>query len=94
MSAEEALKYGLIDAIVQPNDAKLRNLAMAPPGAIKAAAAASMHPLNVPDNKDKDKQSADHKVEEHRTSHLVPPIDADEYQFGKIVSGLLLFSCP
>jgi enoyl-CoA hydratase/carnithine racemase len=89
MSAEEALKYGLIDAIVQPNDAKLRNLAMAPPGAIKAAAA-SMHSLNVPDNKDK--QSAEHKGEEHRTSHLVPPIDADEYQFGKIVSDLLFFS--
>jgi len=32
MSAEEALKYGLIDEIVQPNDAKLKALSMPPPG--------------------------------------------------------------
>jgi hypothetical protein len=31
MSAEEALKYGLIDEIVQPNDEKIRALAMPPP---------------------------------------------------------------
>lgn len=33
MSAEEALKYGLIDEIVQPNDEKLRQLALPPPNA-------------------------------------------------------------
>ena len=32
MSAEEALQYGLIDAIVQPDDEKIRNLTMPPPG--------------------------------------------------------------
>ena len=32
MSAEEALKYGLIDEIVQPNDEKLRSLSLPPPG--------------------------------------------------------------
>lgn len=32
MSAQEALKYGLIDEIVQPNDEKLRALSMPPPG--------------------------------------------------------------
>lgn len=32
MSAEEALKYGLIDEIVQPNDVKLKALSMPPPG--------------------------------------------------------------
>lgn len=32
LSAEEALAYGLIDEIVQPNDSKLRDLAMPPPG--------------------------------------------------------------
>ena len=32
MSAEEALKYGLIDEIVQPNDEKLRSLSQPPPG--------------------------------------------------------------
>ena len=31
MSAEEALKYGLIDEIVQPNDEKLKSLSMPPP---------------------------------------------------------------
>jgi enoyl-CoA hydratase/carnithine racemase len=31
MSAEEALKYGLIDEIVQPNDAKLKSLSQPPP---------------------------------------------------------------
>ena len=31
MSAQEALTYGLIDEIVQPNDVKLRDLMM-PPG--------------------------------------------------------------
>ena len=31
MSAEEALKYGLIDEIVQANDEKLKNLALPPP---------------------------------------------------------------
>jgi ATP-dependent Clp endopeptidase proteolytic subunit ClpP len=31
MSAEEALKYGLIDEIVQPNDEKLKSLALPPP---------------------------------------------------------------
>jgi enoyl-CoA hydratase/carnithine racemase len=31
MSAEDALKYGLIDEIVQPNDEKLRSLSMPPP---------------------------------------------------------------
>lgn len=31
LSAEEALKYGLIDEIVQPNDEKLKNLALPPP---------------------------------------------------------------
>lgn len=33
MSAEEALEYGLIDEIVQPNDAKLKALALPPPSA-------------------------------------------------------------
>ncbi len=33
MSAEEALKYGLIDEIVQPNDEKLKNLVLPPPKA-------------------------------------------------------------
>lgn len=33
MSAEEALKYGLIDEIVQPNDEKLRQMALPPPAA-------------------------------------------------------------
>ena len=32
MSAEEALKYGLIDEIVQPDDAKLKALSLPPPG--------------------------------------------------------------
>jgi hypothetical protein len=32
MSAQEALKYGLIDEIVQPNDEKLRALSLPPPG--------------------------------------------------------------
>lgn len=31
MSAEEALKYGLIDEIVQPNDEKLKQLSLPPP---------------------------------------------------------------
>jgi len=31
LSAEEALKYGLIDEIVQPNDEKLKNLVLPPP---------------------------------------------------------------
>jgi ATP-dependent Clp endopeptidase proteolytic subunit ClpP len=31
MSAEDALKYGLIDEIVQPNDEKLKGLSMPPP---------------------------------------------------------------
>lgn len=31
LSAEDALKYGLIDEIVQPNDEKLKNLALPPP---------------------------------------------------------------
>lgn len=31
MSAEEALKYGLIDAVIQPNDEKLKNLSLPPP---------------------------------------------------------------
>jgi hypothetical protein len=35
MSAEEALAYGLIDEIVQPNDEKLRQLALPPPGQSK-----------------------------------------------------------
>ncbi|KAJ1428273.1 Clp protease-domain-containing protein [Ochromonadaceae sp. CCMP2298] len=33
LSAEEALAYGLIDEIVQPNDEKLRQLALPPPSA-------------------------------------------------------------
>ena len=33
MSAEEALKYGLIDEIVQPNDEKIRTMALPPPAA-------------------------------------------------------------
>lgn len=33
LSAEEALKYGLIDAIVQPDDEKLKNLLLPPPAA-------------------------------------------------------------
>lgn len=33
MSAEEALKYGLIDEIVQPDDEKLKNLSLPPPNA-------------------------------------------------------------
>lgn len=32
MSAEDALKYGLIDEIVQPNDEKLKSLSLPPPG--------------------------------------------------------------
>lgn len=32
MSAEEALAFGLIDEIVQPNDEKIKGLAMPPPG--------------------------------------------------------------
>ena len=32
MSAEEALKYGLIDEIVQPNDEKIKALSLPPPG--------------------------------------------------------------
>jgi ClpP class serine protease len=32
MSAEEALEYGLIDEIVQPNDEKLRQMSLPPPG--------------------------------------------------------------
>jgi len=31
MSADQALKYGLIDAIVQPNDEKLKSLSLPPP---------------------------------------------------------------
>jgi enoyl-CoA hydratase/carnithine racemase len=31
MSAEEALEYGLIDEIVQPNDEKLRQMSLPPP---------------------------------------------------------------
>ena len=33
LNAEEALKYGLIDEIVQPDDEKLKNLVMPPPNA-------------------------------------------------------------
>ena len=33
MSAEDALKYGLIDEIVQPDDEKLKNLSLPPPNA-------------------------------------------------------------
>lgn len=33
MSAEEALKYGLIDEIVQPDDEKIKNLSLPPPAA-------------------------------------------------------------
>ena len=36
MSAEQALKYGLIDEIVQPNDEKLKMLSMPPPNAAPA----------------------------------------------------------
>jgi len=36
MSAEEALKYGLIDEIVQPDSEKLRTLALPPPNQAKA----------------------------------------------------------
>jgi hypothetical protein len=32
MSAEEALKYGLIDEIVQPNDEKIKAMSLPPPG--------------------------------------------------------------
>ena len=32
MSAEDALKYGLIDEIVQPDDEKIRLLSLPPPG--------------------------------------------------------------
>ena len=32
MSAEDALKYGLIDEIVQPDDEKLKSLLLPPPG--------------------------------------------------------------
>jgi hypothetical protein len=32
MSAEDALKYGLIDEIVQPNDDKIRAMSLPPPG--------------------------------------------------------------
>ncbi len=32
MSAEEALKYGLIDEIVQPDDEKIKDLSLPPPG--------------------------------------------------------------
>lgn len=32
MSAQDALKYGLIDEIVQPDDEKLRALSLPPPG--------------------------------------------------------------
>ena len=32
MSAEDALKYGLIDEIVQPDDEKIRALSLPPPG--------------------------------------------------------------
>jgi len=31
MSAQEALEYGLIDEIVQPNDEKIRTMALPPP---------------------------------------------------------------
>lgn len=34
MSAEEALAYGLIDEIVQPNDEKLRQLSLPPPSQV------------------------------------------------------------
>jgi len=33
MSAEDALKYGLIDQIVQPDDEKIRQLSLPPPNA-------------------------------------------------------------
>lgn len=33
LSAEDALKYGLIDEIVQPNDEKVKGLALPPPNA-------------------------------------------------------------
>ena len=32
MSAQDALKYGLIDEIVEPNDEKLKALSLPPPG--------------------------------------------------------------
>jgi hypothetical protein len=32
MSAEDALKYGLIDEIVQPNDDKIKAMSLPPPG--------------------------------------------------------------
>lgn len=47
MSAEEALKYGLIDEIVQPDSEKLRTLALPPPNQAKALFA------EVPNDADK-----------------------------------------
>lgn len=60
MSAQEALKYGLIDEIVQPNDEKLRALSMPPPGVAPQLFGET-------------------------------PEGADDYEFGKIVSFVLLF---
>ena len=34
MSAEDALEYGLIDEIVQPNDEKLRQMSLPPPSQV------------------------------------------------------------
>ena len=59
MSAEEALKYGLIDEIVQPNDQKLKNLSEPPPNIAPELYG---------------------KI----------PASAENYQFGKIVSVIVL----
>jgi enoyl-CoA hydratase/carnithine racemase len=44
MSAEDALKYGLIDEIVQPDDAKLKALSLPPPNAAPQLVAGELPP--------------------------------------------------
>jgi len=61
LSAEEALKYGLIDEIVQPDDSKLKELALPPPTQAPELFG------SIPD-------------------------DAENYQFGKIVSYTITLS--
>jgi enoyl-CoA hydratase/carnithine racemase len=46
MSAEDALKYGLIDEIVQPNDEKLRVLSLPPPARAPQLAETSIDDVN------------------------------------------------
>jgi len=46
MSAQDALKYGLIDEIVEPSDEKLKNLSLPPPNAAPQLSAKNMEDVD------------------------------------------------